>query len=177
MDPRLRTYGLEDWRHAARWHLTALIGWHGSKEGSSRMQLRGHGEKKRSEFEGSMTTNDIYILTTQCVTDCGPLITVLRIYFNVHALIFSVCEGSSKAIKHAKKLWYQYFWLWRPRSLTHTVDTIHSNINQQQTGWKYSQGFSFIWAQTLRQGIYLVPAQIIALSKNFYFHPNKCWND
>ncbi len=30
-------------------------------------------------------------------------------YFNVHALIFYVCEGSSQAIKHAKKLWYQYF--------------------------------------------------------------------
>jgi len=37
------------------------------------------------------------------------------------------------------------------------------------------QGFSFIWAQTLRQGIYLVPAQIIAITNFFYFHPNKCW--
>ncbi len=45
-------------------------------------------------------------------------------HFNVCALIFYVCEGSSQPIeriKHAKKLWYQYFWLWRPRSLTHTV--------------------------------------------------------
>jgi len=26
-------------------------------------------------------------------------------YFNVHALIFYMCEGSSQAITHAKKLW------------------------------------------------------------------------
>jgi len=29
--------------------------------------------------------------------------------FNVCALIFKVCEGSSQAIKHAKKLWHRYF--------------------------------------------------------------------
>jgi len=38
-----------------------------------------------------------------------------------------------------------------------------------------SQDFSFIWAQTLRQGIYLVPEQIIAITEIFYFHPTKHW--
>ncbi len=32
----------------------------------------------------------------------------------------------------------------------------------------------YIWAQILRQGIYLVPAQIKAWIINFYFHPNIC---
>jgi hypothetical protein len=59
--------------------------------------------------------------------ECGPLIpnsaakmgvqdvfTWPKPYINISALIFCVCvcEGSSHAIKHAKKLWYQYFWLW-----------------------------------------------------------------
>ncbi len=33
------------------------------------------------------------------------------------------------------------------------------------------QGLCYIWAKTLRQGIYLVPAQIVAFTKIFYFHP------
>jgi hypothetical protein len=40
-------------------------------------------------------------------------------YFNVRALILYVCEGSSQPIAKCKKLWYLYFWLWRPQSLTH----------------------------------------------------------
>ncbi len=32
-----------------------------------------------------------------------------KLYFKVCALIFYMCVGSSQAIKHAKKLWYQYF--------------------------------------------------------------------
>ncbi len=53
---------------------------------------------------------------------------------------------------------------------THTVLYTDSKL-----GENISQGFSFIWAQTLRQGIFLVPAEIIALSKFFYLHPNKFW--
>jgi len=56
---------------------------------------------------------------TKCATDCGPhnragvhankgwrvVFTWLKPYFNVHALIFNMCEGSSQPnepIKHAK---------------------------------------------------------------------------
>jgi len=37
------------------------------------------------------------------------------------------------------------------------------------------KGFSYIWAQTLKQGIYFLPAQIISVIKILYFHPNNRW--
>ncbi len=47
------------------------------------------------------------------------------------------------------------------------------NVLQQGTGLKYSQGFSFIRAHTLRQGIYLGLDQIIVVTYILYFLPNK----
>ncbi len=63
---------------------------------------------------------------TQCATDCGPhnsadvhantgwriVFTWLKLYFNICALIFYVCEGLSQPrepIKQFKILWYRYF--------------------------------------------------------------------
>jgi len=62
------------------------------------------------------------------------------------ALIFYMCEGSSQAIKHAKKLWYQYFWLWRPQSLTHTVEAVVPIIESTD---RYSKKLSKFVLSTL----------------------------
>jgi len=51
-------------------------------------------------------------------------------------IFFSTGEKSSQPNKHSKKLSYWYFWLWRPRSLTHSV--AHS-INV----WR--DGRCFVW--------------------------------
>jgi hypothetical protein len=65
-------------------------------------------------------------LCVESATDCGPhkragvhantggrvIFTWLKLFFNICAIIFYVYEGSSQPIepiKHAKKLWYQYF--------------------------------------------------------------------
>jgi hypothetical protein len=60
-------------------------------------------------------------------------------FFNVCTLIFfwiSTCEELSLPTKHEKKLSYQYFWLWRLQSLTHThtVDTIMFDEVQVDVG-------------------------------------------
>ncbi len=59
---------------------------------------------------------------------CHVIYTWLKPYFNVLALIFYVCEGLCQIIariepthRQPTKLWYRYFWQWRPQSLTHAV--------------------------------------------------------
>jgi len=74
--------------------------------------------------------------TTQCAKDCGPhnhaantgrhiVFTWLRLYFNIDAIIFYVCEGLSQPIANQLNMQTNYgnniFWLWKPQSLTHKV--------------------------------------------------------
>ncbi len=53
-----------------------------------------------------------------------------------------------------------------------TLDTTHSDIHQQQTGWKESPNLMVYLSTNFETRCLLNPAQITAKTNFFYFHPH-----
>jgi len=91
---------------------------------------------------------------TQCAKDCGPYNRACQygrvfthishnVYFNACALIFFKLiwlKNWVKQLSMQTKSWQQYFWLWRPQSLTHTVDLWRLSRKKSD-----SHTFSWFW--------------------------------
>jgi hypothetical protein len=48
--------------------------------------------------------------------------TQLKPYFDVFALFFFNFKNRLNQLNMKTKFWFQYFWLWRPQSLTHPLE-------------------------------------------------------
>jgi len=83
---------------------------------------------------------------------CCIIFTWLKSYFNVCFLIVYVCEGSSQPIPNqlkCKKLWYRYFWLWKPQYLTLTVYVRTISIRKLDVYLSWSN-YNMQWNSTNR---------------------------